>query len=151
MEIIRSGWTELKTALVDYAKANIDPHKACEEMGKFKSKDIAQINAAAMPAGATTPAHCRVTGLLSPEIAFEVSLPSKCASRGSSRSTTSGATRTTWAPRSAASRQARSSACSVSSCSSRGTTVLRYAIACVRSAKPRALRRSSLTSGSLIG
>src|SRR5947209_13762419 len=46
-------------------------------MGKFKSKDIAQINAAAMPAGATTPAHCRITGTLAPEIAFEISLPAR--------------------------------------------------------------------------
>ena len=30
-----------------------------------------------MPASEAAPAHCRVTGLLSPEIAFEVSLPSK--------------------------------------------------------------------------
>src|SRR5206468_8030516 len=55
----------------------IDPRKACEALGKFKSKDIAQITAAVMPANSTAPAHCRVTGLLSPEIAFEVSLPSK--------------------------------------------------------------------------
>jgi hypothetical protein len=71
------AFAELKTALVDYSKADIEPGKACETLGKFKAKDIAQIVAAAMPANATAPAHCRVTGLLSPEIAFEVSLPSK--------------------------------------------------------------------------
>src|SRR2546428_6154919 len=68
------AFTELKTALVDYSKASMDPRKACEELEKFKSKDIGQITAVMMPA---QPAHCRVTGLLSPEIAFEVSLPSK--------------------------------------------------------------------------
>jgi feruloyl esterase len=46
-------------------------------MGKFTSKDIAQIAATMITADATAPAHCRVTGLLSPEIAFEVSLPTK--------------------------------------------------------------------------
>src|SRR5437016_4972926 len=71
------AFAELKTALVDYSKANIDPHKACEEMGKFKSKDIAQLTATMMPESAGAPAHCRVAGLLTPEIAFEVSLPSK--------------------------------------------------------------------------
>ena len=30
-----------------------------------------------VPADAAAPAHCRVTGLLAPEIAFEVSLPAK--------------------------------------------------------------------------
>ena len=71
------AFTELKTALVDYSKADIEAHKACEALGKFKAKEVAQITAAMMPAGATTPAHCRVTGILLPEIAFEVSLPAK--------------------------------------------------------------------------
>jgi feruloyl esterase len=71
------AFADLKNALVDYSKADIAPGKACEELGKFKAKDIAQINSAAIPADAAAPAHCRVTGVLSPEIAFEVSLPAK--------------------------------------------------------------------------
>ena len=71
------AFADLKTALVDYSKADMEPRKACEAVGKFKSKEIAQITAAMMPADRAAPAHCRVTGLLSPEIAFEVSLPAK--------------------------------------------------------------------------
>jgi len=75
------AFADLKTALVDYSQADLAPRKACEALGKFKSKDIVQISAAMMPAvsagGAAAPAHCRVTGQLSPEIAFEVSLPAK--------------------------------------------------------------------------
>ena len=71
------AFAELKNALVDYSKADLEPRKACEALGKFQSKDIAQITATLTPGNATVPAHCRVTGLLSPEIAFEVSLPSK--------------------------------------------------------------------------
>src|SRR5215469_14002912 len=71
------AFAEYKTALVDYSKADIPPHKACDGMGAFKSKDIAKISAAPIPADGMAPAHCRVTGLLSPEIAFEVSLPDK--------------------------------------------------------------------------
>jgi Tannase and feruloyl esterase len=71
------AFADLKTALVDYSKADINPHKACEAIGKFKSKEIATITATPMPASPGAPAHCRVTGLLSPEIAFEVSLPAK--------------------------------------------------------------------------
>src|SRR5262245_55049589 len=71
------AFAEVKSALVDYSKADLEPRKACEEMGKFKSNDIAQIMATSNPASSATPAHCRVTGLLSAEIAFEVSLPAK--------------------------------------------------------------------------
>jgi len=70
-------FADRKNGLVDYSKADTDPRKACEAMGKFQSKDIAQITATTIPATTDTSAHCRVTGLLSPEIAFEVSLPAK--------------------------------------------------------------------------
>ena len=70
-------FANVKTALVDYSKASVEPHKGCEELGKFKSKDIVQITAMAMPATEASPAYCRVTGLLEPEIAFEVSLPAE--------------------------------------------------------------------------
>src|SRR5262244_3055173 len=73
----RQAFADVKTALVDYSKADIQPSKPCEAMGKFTSKDIAQITATMITTDATAPAHCRVTGLLSPEIAFEVSLPAK--------------------------------------------------------------------------
>jgi feruloyl esterase len=70
-------FSELKSALVDYSKSDLSPRKACETLGKFKSKEIAQITATVTAATAAAPAHCRVTGIISPEIAFEVSLPEK--------------------------------------------------------------------------
>src|SRR5271166_309447 len=63
-------FSEVKTALVDYSKAQMEPRKSCQALGNFKSTDIAQIAAAAIPASDEAPAYCRVTGLLSPEIAF---------------------------------------------------------------------------------
>jgi hypothetical protein len=71
------AFADLKTSPVDYSKADLEPRKACDSLGKFKSKEIVQIAAATVAATATVPAHCRVTGMLSPEIAFEVSLPAK--------------------------------------------------------------------------
>ena len=71
------AFADLKNALVDYSKADLEPRKACDALGQFKSKEIAQITATVVPAAAAAPAHCRVTGVLSPEIAFEVSLPAK--------------------------------------------------------------------------
>jgi feruloyl esterase len=69
------AFADRKTALVDYSKADREPRKTCEALNQYKSEEIAQITAAMMPATATAPAHCRVTGLIHPEIAFEVSLP----------------------------------------------------------------------------
>src|SRR5690348_4824182 len=69
-------FADLKSALVDYSQAEVAPHQSCEALAKFKSKEIVRIAAAVIPAGAA-PEHCRVTGLLAPEIAFEVSLPAK--------------------------------------------------------------------------
>jgi feruloyl esterase len=71
------AFADLKSALVDYSKADIQPRKTCEDLGKFKSKELVQIAATTMPAASGAPAHCRVTGLIAPEIAFEVSLPAK--------------------------------------------------------------------------
>jgi feruloyl esterase len=71
------AFADLKTALVDYSKADLQPAKACEELRNFKSAEIVEITAAAIPADTAGPAHCRVTGKLAPEIAFEVSLPAK--------------------------------------------------------------------------
>lgn len=68
-------FADVKTALVDYSKADIEARKGCQDLGKFKSKDIVQITAVSIAATDASPANCRVTGLLNPEIAFEVSLP----------------------------------------------------------------------------
>jgi hypothetical protein len=70
-------FADRKSGLVDYAKADIEPQQSCDSLNSFKSSDLAQITAKAIPADSAVPAHCRVTGVLSPEIAFEVSLPAK--------------------------------------------------------------------------
>jgi feruloyl esterase len=69
-------FSEHASALVDYEKADWQPGKTCEQIGKFEAQELVQITAMMIPAGAA-PEHCRVTGLLAPEIAFEVSLPAK--------------------------------------------------------------------------
>jgi hypothetical protein len=71
------AFTELKAALVDYSRAEFSPKKICSDMAAYEGKDIAEIHAAAVPASSTTLAHCRITGTIQPEIAFEVSLPAK--------------------------------------------------------------------------
>jgi len=63
--------------LVDYSRADLTPGRSCDSIGRYKSRDIVTLKAAEVAADSTTstPAFCRVTGKLSPEIAFEVGLP----------------------------------------------------------------------------
>jgi feruloyl esterase len=75
------SFANVKTALVDYSKADIAPNKACDALAKFKAKDITEIRATTVAASGNTPGYCRVTGVLAPEIAFEVSLPDKWSGR----------------------------------------------------------------------
>jgi feruloyl esterase len=71
------AFADAKKGLVDYSQADLAPGKECDVMAQFRSEDIAEIRAVSVPADGAVPAHCRVTGLLKPEIAFEVSLPAK--------------------------------------------------------------------------
>lgn len=70
-------FSDLKTALVDYSKTDMEPAKTCEALGAFKSNEIVQIKAETVSAADAVPAFCRISGMLDPEIAFEVSLPEK--------------------------------------------------------------------------
>jgi len=65
------------SALVDYTQAQTEPHKPCEALGQFKTRDLVSIQAAAVASDAASSAYCRITGTLAPEIAFEVSLPER--------------------------------------------------------------------------
>ncbi|MEO5922796.1 MAG: tannase/feruloyl esterase family alpha/beta hydrolase [Bryobacteraceae bacterium] len=64
-------FADIKSALVDYSKSEAAPRKTCDGIGKFKSKEIVEIHAAKQPT------FCQLSGMLSPEIAFEVTLPDK--------------------------------------------------------------------------
>ena len=70
-------FADVKSGLVDYSKTDGSPRKSCDALAKFKAKEIVEIHAMVVPAAAAARAHCRVTGMLAPEIAFEVSLPDK--------------------------------------------------------------------------
>jgi len=41
---LAQAFAERKAAFVDYSKADWEPHKACETLSGFKSKEIAQIS-----------------------------------------------------------------------------------------------------------
>src|SRR4030042_551246 len=70
-------FTELKASFVDYSKTDNEPIKSCETMSRFRSNEIVQITAEKVSVTDKVPAFCRVTGILDPEIAFDVSLPDR--------------------------------------------------------------------------
>ncbi len=71
------AFADQSSSLVKYSQADVAPRKACDALTGFKDREIVRIEAKTVPAAAGAPEHCRVTGLLFPEIAFEVSLPAQ--------------------------------------------------------------------------
>jgi feruloyl esterase len=66
-----------KTSAAGYTSADTAPQKTCESLATFKGEGIATIQARVVPATPDTPQHCRVTGVITPEVAFEVNLPDR--------------------------------------------------------------------------
>ena len=66
-----------KASLANYTVADSTPAKSCESLAAFKGDGIVSINARIVPATGDTPQHCRVTGVITPEVAFEVNLPDR--------------------------------------------------------------------------
>ena len=66
-----------RTSLANYTAADSTPKKSCESLAAFKGEGIVSITARSVAAEADTPPHCRVTGVIAPEVAFEVNLPDR--------------------------------------------------------------------------
>jgi feruloyl esterase len=64
-------------AKVNYTAAKLTAMKSCDALAIPPSGDVVELTATAMPASGTSPAFCRVEGVIAPEIAFEVSLPER--------------------------------------------------------------------------
>jgi len=71
------AFSSAKSALVDYSSANLTPSESCEAIGRYKNKELREIRSAHVSATASAPAFCRLSGVLAPEIAFEISLPDR--------------------------------------------------------------------------
>ena len=70
-------FTNAKTSTSNYSVADTMPGKPCESLSAYKGEGIVSINARVVPATADTPQHCRVTGIITPEVAFEINLPDR--------------------------------------------------------------------------
>jgi hypothetical protein len=60
-----------------YSVADATPSKSCDSLSSFKADGIVTIAARVVAATADTPQHCRVTGTITPEVAFEINLPDR--------------------------------------------------------------------------
>jgi hypothetical protein len=74
---VAQPFANAKSSVTQYTVAATTPSKACEALSSFKGEGIASIQARAVAATADTPQHCRVTGVITPEVAFEVNLPDR--------------------------------------------------------------------------
>ena len=70
-------FADRQSARVDYTAANREPGKSCRAMASYAADDIVRIDATSLAADGSTPAFCRVSGVLAPEIAFEVGMPAR--------------------------------------------------------------------------
>jgi hypothetical protein len=68
-------FADASRSLAKYTTADTAPRVACESLSGFKRTGLVQVQARTIAASADHPAHCRVSGVIAPEIAFEVNLP----------------------------------------------------------------------------
>ena len=69
------AFANAKSSLASYTKSDIAPRASCESLATFKADGLTQVAARTVAGADGAPAHCRVNGTISPEIAFEVNLP----------------------------------------------------------------------------
>jgi feruloyl esterase len=60
-----------------YTRATIMPNLDCAALAGLDLREVVSATATEIPAEGNVPAHCRVSGMLAPEIAFEVNLPAR--------------------------------------------------------------------------
>ena len=60
---------------LNYSHATVKPQMACRELRGLTDANTSILSAEIMAAGGGVPEHCRVSGLIAPEIRFEVNLP----------------------------------------------------------------------------
>ena len=68
-------FADAKASKAAYSGGSLAPAGACEKLGELKLPEVVQISARSIAADGAAPAHCRVSGVIDPEVAFEVNLP----------------------------------------------------------------------------
>ncbi len=68
-------FTNADDSRVGYSTGHIAANNDCAVIANMDFHDVVQITASSIPAAGSVPAHCRVSGVIDPEVAFEVNLP----------------------------------------------------------------------------
>ena len=71
------AFSNASRSVAKYSVAESTPNKPCESLSSFKGEGIASVTARVVPATNDTPQHCRVLGVITPEVAFEINLPDR--------------------------------------------------------------------------
>jgi hypothetical protein len=71
------AFSDADRSLAKYAIADAMPSKTCTGLSAFAGETIVSITARVVAATADAPQHCRVTGVIAPEVAFEINLPDR--------------------------------------------------------------------------
>ena len=69
------SFTDAANSAVRYGAAATKPAMACAAVQSLATAETTIVSARAVPAADGVPEHCRVTGLIQPEVRFEVNLP----------------------------------------------------------------------------
>mgnify|MGYP003576175435 CR=1 FL=1 len=64
-----------KTSQAGYVAGDLRPSAACEQLDTSRIPDAVEVTARTVAAEGSAPQYCRVSGVLSPEVAFDVSMP----------------------------------------------------------------------------
>jgi feruloyl esterase len=72
---VAQTFADAKTSRSQYHRAELAPRMTCDQVARLALPDVVSIESQPVAASGSVPAFCRVTGMLDPEIAFEVNLP----------------------------------------------------------------------------
>ncbi|WP_204309190.1 hypothetical protein, partial [Klebsiella michiganensis] len=70
-----SSFQDASASAIRFTLATTPPRMACADMRALETATTTIISSETIPANADAPEHCRVTGVIAPEIRFEVNLP----------------------------------------------------------------------------
>ena len=70
-------FADANKSVAGYIAADTAPQKPCASLAAVKGEGIVSISARVVEASGEVPQHCRVTGVIAPEVAFEIHLPER--------------------------------------------------------------------------
>ncbi|MEX2130903.1 MAG: tannase/feruloyl esterase family alpha/beta hydrolase, partial [Pseudohongiellaceae bacterium] len=70
-----SSFLDAANSSVNFSVADVRPQLDCDELTGFQFPELLSLNVETIAATENVPAHCRVNGVIDPEVAFQINLP----------------------------------------------------------------------------